>query len=192
MVTDLKITTAVTTKDGNVYWGQELWLQQHGIEYHKNIGCKHSCTVAFNIAIERFLREDTGNEHLVLMNDDVGMNDAAFGLWTLPGDLLYCGAPSETGHGHFGDGDLWSGCMRASRGLLERMATLRRPPWFHRPINANETEQFGCDCQYFMAGARSLGVESKMVTSVEHLIRVLAGYDKSGRPTFRRFGVDKQ
>lgn len=192
MATNLKITTAITTKDGNVYWGEELWLQQHGIEYHKNIGSKHSCTVAYNIAIERFLREDKGNEWLVLLNNDVGLNDAALGLWKMWGDLLYCGAPSETGRGHFGDGDLWSGCMRVSRSLLEKMRALRHPPWFHRPANSIETELFGCDCQYFRDGARLVGIESKMVTTVEHLVRVFAGYDESGCPTFRPLGVDRE
>lgn len=191
MAIKLKITTAITTKDGNVYWGQELWLQQHGIKYHKNVGSKHSCTVAYNMAIERFLREDKDNEYLALLNNDVGLNDAAFGLWTLGGDLLYCGAPAETAQGHFGDGDLWAGCMRASRRLLERMSALRQPPWFHRPMNPIGTELFGCDCQYFMEGARQAGITSKMVTSVEHWVRVLAGYDKSGRRTYRQPGADK-
>lgn len=191
MATDLKITTAVTTKEGNVYWGEELWLQQHGVEYHKNIGSKHCPIIAYNIAVERFLREDKKNDYLAMLDNDVELNEAAIALWTLPGDLLYCGAPAETGEGHFGDGDLWIGCMRASRELLEKMATLRKPPWFHRPMNAIGSEEQDCPCRYFIEGARQAGVTSRMVTSVEHWVRVLAGYDKSGRPTFRRPGVDK-
>ena len=188
----MKITTVVTTKDGSIYWAEELWLQRHGIEYYKNVGNRAGSSIAYNIAIERFLREDRENEYLVMLDNDVGLNDEALGLWTQPGDLLYCAAPSGDGKGHYGASDLWAGCMRASRTLLEKMRDRRAPPWFHTPTNITETKMITCECRYFVVGAQQVGVESKMITTVEHLMRVLAGYDESGRLTFRRLGADKE
>lgn len=130
--------------------------------------------VARNQTVNRFLLEDGGFDHLLMVDADMvpladPLDDGRRGteaLLTESGDVLYCGfAGAEGVRGHYGDGDFGAACCRLSRRALESIA----PPWFRFPTNSSGTVRTACECAQFAARIRGGPFAPRMAGVVGHL-----------------------
>ena len=101
--------------------------------------------------------------------------------------MIYCGHPARSLQcGHFGDGNLATGCMRATRRLLRTVGS----PWFVNELTPNGTAVAQCSCNRFVriVGERT-GVKSRMVGKAYHITKVLATIDETGKIDIVPFGT---
>ena len=126
----------------------------------------HPVYVARNQVVNRFLAEDTGKEHLVMVDSALvpisaqaaqldqgascgdgpasGRAGETVRVLTEPGDVVYCGYFGRYGTaGHYLN--FGCGCFRASRPVYEAMS----PPWFDFGYDATLTRKTMCECVCF-------------------------------------------
>ena len=101
--------------------------------------------------------------------------------------MICCGHPARSLQcGHFGDGNLATSCMRATRRVLREISA----SWFVNELNAQGTSVAQCSCNRFAHLARDrAGVNSRMVGKVYHITRVLATIDATGKIQIVPFGM---
>jgi len=165
------------------------WLKSRGIRYGVGYS-EESGEIARNREVVEFIhgtRNDDAN--LFLLDADIapGPGDGLDAMLVEPGELIYCGHPARGLQcGHFGDGNLATGCMRTTRRLLRAVGS----PWFVNELNPNGTAVAQCSCNRFVRLARErAGVESRMVGKVYHITKVLATIGSDGRVQIVPFGV---
>ena len=165
------------------------WLKRKGIQY--GVGYSdESGEIARNREVVDFLAGPADDEAMLFLLDaDIapGPGDGLDNMLSKPGDLIYCGHPARSLRcGHFGDGNLATGCMRATRRILREVGS----PWFVNELNAQGTSVAQCSCNRFARLARErVGVDSRMVGKVYHITKVLATIDATGKIEIVPFGV---
>ena len=165
------------------------WLKRNGIQY--GVGYSdESGEIARNRKVVDFLASTADDESMLFLLDaDIapGPDHGLDNMLTEPGELIYCGHPARSLQcGHFGDGNLATGCMRATRRLLQEVG----PPWFVNELNARGTSVSQCSCNRFARFAKDrAGVTSRMVGKVYHITKVLATIDATGKIEIVPFGV---
>ena len=157
------------------------WLKRNGIQY--GVGYSdESGEIARNREVVDFLGSSADDEAMLFLLDaDIapGPDHGLDNMLTEPGELIYCGHPARSLRcGHFGDGNLATGCMRATRRLLREIGS----PWFVNELNPQGTSVAQCSCNRFARLARERGsINSRTVGKVYHITRVLATIDTDGR-----------
>ena len=165
------------------------WLKRNGIQY--GVGYSdESGEIARNREVVDFLAMSPDDEAMLFLLDaDIapGPDHGLDKMLTEPGELIYCGHPARSLRcGHFGDGNLATGCMRATRRLLKEISA----PWFINELNVQGTSVAQCSCNRFARLARDrAGVNSRMVGKVYHITKVLATIDADGKIQIVPFGV---
>jgi hypothetical protein len=119
--------------------------------------------VARNQVVHRFLTEDAGKQHLVMIDAPlVPIKGSTVNILTKPGDVVYCGYYGRYGMaGHYLN--FGCGCFRASRRVYESLP----PPWFDFEYNPTKTQKVGCECRYFAKRLESLTFDGRPVTPVQ-------------------------
>jgi len=105
----------------------------------------HPVYVARNQVVYRFLTEDTGKQHLVMIDAPlVPIAGQTVHVLTEPGEVVYCGY-----YGRYGTAghclDFGCGCFRASRRVYEALP----PPWFDFGYDETLTRKTQCECARF-------------------------------------------
>jgi len=165
------------------------WLKRNGLHY--GVGYSdESGEIARNREVVDFLAGSEDDESMLFLLDaDIapGPGHGLDDMLTEPGELIYCGHPARSLQcGHFGDGNLATGCVRVTRRLLREVG----PPWFINELNAHGTSVAQCSCNRFARLAREwAGVNSRMVGNVYHITKVLATIDTDGKIQIVPFGV---
>jgi len=157
------------------------WLKSRGIQYGVGYS-EESGEIARNREVVAFIQETQDDDAtLFLLDADIapGPGDGLDAMLAEPGELIYCGHPARSLQcGHFGDGNLATGCMRVTRRLLRTVGS----PWFVNELTPNGTAVAQCSCNRFVriVGERA-GVKSRMVGKVYHITKVLATIDTDGK-----------
>jgi len=157
----------------------------YGVGYSDESG-----EIARNREVVDFLAGSANDESMLFLLDaDIapGPDHGLGHMLTEPGELIYCGHPARSLQcGHFGDGNLATGCMRVTRRLLREVGS----PWFVNELDAQGTSVAQCSCNRFTRLARGRGgVRSRMVGKVYHITKVLATIDADGKIQIVPFGV---
>jgi len=165
------------------------WLKRKGIQY--GVGYSdESGEIARNREVVDFLTGSADDEAMLFLLDaDIapGPDHGLDNMLAEPGELIYCGHPARSLQcGHFGDGNLATGCMRATRRLLREISV----PWFLNELNPQGTAVAQCSCNRFARLAMDrAGVNSRMVGKAYHITKVLATIDTDGKIQIVPFGV---
>ena len=165
------------------------WLKRNGIQYGVGYS-EESGEIARNREVVDFLVNSADDESMLFLLDaDIapGPDHGLDSMLTEPGELIYCGHPARSLQcGHFGNGNLATGCMRATRRLLKEIGS----PWFVNELNAQGTSVTQCSCNRFARLARDPGgISSRMVGKVYHITKVLAAIDTDGKIQIVPFSV---
>jgi len=165
------------------------WLKRNGIQYGVGYS-EESGEIARNREVVDFLVASTDDDAMLFLLDaDIapGPGDGLDAMLVEPGELIYCGHPARSLKcGHFGDGNLATGCMRATRRVLREVGS----PWFVNELNAQGTNVAQCSCNRFARLARDrASVNSRMVGKVYHITKVLTTIDTDGKIQIVPFGV---
>ena len=165
------------------------WLKRNGIQYGVGYS-EESGEIARNREVVEFIRGTQDDDAMLFLLDaDIapGPGDGLDDMFVEPGELIYCGHPARSLRcGHFGNGNLATGCMRVTRRLLRSVGS----PWFINELNAQGTSVARCSCNRFARLARErAGIRSRMVGKVYHVTKVLATIDTDGGVQIVPFGA---
>jgi len=136
--------------------GWKYGSEDYGIDNARNQNC------------ERFLADDVGKSHLMMIDHDMVPVTSTSAIFTATEELVYCGYADRYGSkGHYGDGDFGAACFKVSRDLLITMGM----PWFAtRSIHSHRQN---CECNFFRVKAATFGIIPRMVGVVGHQQRCI-------------------
>jgi len=180
------IRTVIIGGEPNVFLAS--WLKSRGLAWRIGADAE-SGEIARNREVAAFLSAAGGeSDRLVLIDRDISPRpptapsgapaDCLDALFASADALVYGAHPArDLRGGHFGDGNLATGCMNVSRAVLAAVG----PQWFKTALTADGTSIARCSCRRFADLAAAAGFRSRMIGSVYHIARILATVDAAGK-----------
>ena len=136
-----------------------MWHKFHRVEWY----CKRFIECAYNSAIAKIALPG-GCDHFIFADRDIRPGKATEPFLGADGELVACEYRLQ-------DKAMWgepqsmhTGLWRCDRKVLESI----KPPWFHRVLNADGTDQAHCLCKEFRLKANAAGFTVVRAGWAEH------------------------